>query len=267
MDINDKERLSAIYPELSESQLEEIFLAESAGLDVSSLADKSLSPDDMRAKKEELLLRRARNITAFECRYFYGTIKYFELFDSSREIIYTSLIEEKNGVSYRDMERWASSNGQLQGKVNKIYESLTKNIEVCDIFESAKTLPREYADIVKNIKTEENTSSLEIKFPLNNTFDVYKAFGKGESDKNYAVNVTPDTRFTVRPNLSASHDSYFTLALLSDDFSISIATVPNRSATKSDADVAVCIKDKNTLWYDNAAKYMDTAKLVEGLRS
>ena len=56
MDIKDKERLSAIYPELSEAQLEEILLAESAGLDVSSLADKSLDPSEMKAKREELSL-------------------------------------------------------------------------------------------------------------------------------------------------------------------------------------------------------------------
>ena len=265
--IQEKERLSSIYPDLSDEQLTEVALGLEAGVDAASYADASLTAEDMKATREKLVDRRVRNITAFECRYFYGNIKYFELFDNAREILYSSLIEEKNGVSYRDIERWASSNGQLQGKVNKLYENLTKNIEVKDIFESEDRLPEKYAEIVKSIKVENTTLALDITLSVNGKFDVYKAFGKGESDKNFGVTVTPETAFSVRNKLSSAHDTYFTLALNGEDFSISIATVPNRSATKSDADVAICIKDKDSLWYDNGAKYFNTSLLVAGLRS
>ena len=261
------ERLSSIYENMSEEQLIEIFEGESAGVDFTSYAIPEMSAEDMKNARLALIDKKTRNVTAFECRYFYGTIKYFEFFDSPRELLYSSLIEEKNGVSYRDIERWASSNGQLQGKMNKIYDSLTKGIEVRDIFETDERLPDNYVEILKGIRIENTPTALEIYLPLSAAFDVYKAFGKGEFDKNYGVVVTPETAFTVRPKLSASHDSYFTLALKSEDFSIALATVPNRSATKSDADLAVVIKDKNTLFYDNAAKYISPALLVAGLRS
>lgn len=268
MDINqEKERLSTLYPELSDEQLSEVALGLDAGIDAASYADASISPEEMKKLRESLVDKKIRNITAFECRYFYSTVKYFELFDSARELIYSSLIEEKNGVSYRDIERWASSNGQLQGKVNKLYDTLTANLIIKDISDSAEKLPECYAEILRGIKVEETTLSLEITIPVNGKFDVYKAFGKGEYDKNRNVTVTPDTAFSIRPKLSSAHDSYFTLALNGEEFSISVATVPNRSATKSDADVAVCIKDKTHIWYDNGSKYFDTSKLSAGLRS
>ncbi len=268
MDINqEKERLASLYPDLSDEQLSEVALGNEAGIDAASYADPSLSPEEMKARREALIDRKTRNVTAFECRYFYGAVKYFELFDSARELLYSSLIEEKNGVSYRDIERWASSNGQLQGKVNKLYETLTSNLIVKDISESAEKLPEAYAEILRGIKVEETSLALELTIPVNGKFDVYKAFGKGEYDKNRNVTVTPDTAFSIRPKLNSAHDSYFTLALNGEEFSISVATVPNRSATKSDADVAVCIKDKTHIWYDNGAKYFDTSKLSAGLRS
>ena len=268
MDINqEKERLSTLYPELSDEQLTEVALGLDAGIDAASYADASVTPEEMKSRREALVDRKTRNITAFECRYFYSTIKYFEFFDSARELLYSSLIEEKNGVSYKDIERWASSNGQLQGKVNKLYDTLTANLIVKDISESAEKLPEAYAEILRGIKVEETTLALEVSIPVNGKFDIYKAFGKGEYDKNRNVTVTPDTAFSIRPKLSSAHDSYFTLALNGEDFSISIAAVPNRSATKSDADIAVCIKDKTHLWYDFGVKYFDTSKLVAGLRS
>lgn len=265
--IQEKERLSALYPDLSDEQLGEVALGLEAGIDALSYANASISASEMKEKREALVDRRVRNITAFECRYFYGSIKYFELFDSTRELLYSSLIEEKNGISYRDVERWASSNGQLQGKINKLYENLTRDIEIKDIFETEETLPEEYAKLLREIKVVETSLALNISLGINGTFDIYKAFGKGESDKNYSVTVTPETAFAVRNKLSSAHDTYFTLAFISEDFSISIATVPNRSATKSDADVAICIKTKDTLWYDSGAKYFDTSSLVAGLRS
>ncbi len=265
--IQEKERLSALYPDLSDDQLSEVALGLEAGIDALSYANASISAEEMKVKREALVDRRVRNITTFECRYFYGNIKYFELFDSTRELLYSSLIEEKNGISYRDVERWASSNGQLQGKINKLYENLTRNVEIKDIFETEETLPEEYAKLIREIKVVETSLALNISLGLNGTFDIYKAFGKGESDKNYSVTVTPETAFAVRNKLSSAHDTYFTLAFNSEELSISIATVPNRSATKSDADVAICIKTKDTIWYDNGAKYFDTSALVSGLRS
>jgi len=268
MDINqEKERLSALYPELSDAQLCEVALGVEAGIDAGAYADATLTVEEMASLREKAIARKVRAVTAFECRYFYSTIKYFEFFDSPRELLYASLIEEKNGVSYRDIERWASSNGQLQGKVNKLYDTLTSGLLVKDIFETDEKLPEKYAEIIRGIKVEDTTLALEISFPVEGKFDVYKAFGKGESDKNRGVTVTPDTAFSVRSKLSSAHDSYFTLALSGEEFSISIATVPNRSATKSDADLAVCIKDAGHIYYDNGAKYFDTSLLVAGLRS
>ncbi len=263
----DIQRLSSLYTGMSEEQLLEILEGEKAGIDFTSYASSDLSAAEMRKKREELIDSKRLAVTSFECRYFYGSIKYFEFFDNPRELLYSSLVEEKNGVSYRDIERWASSNGQLQGKMNKIYESLTSSLEVRDIFETDECLPDNYANIVKSIKVNNTPLCLEISLGVNGVFDVYKAFGKGEFDKNSKVTVTPDTAFSVRAKLSSGLDSYFTLALKSEDFSIAIGAVPNRSATKSDADLAVVIRDKNTLYYDNAAKYMSPALLVAGLRS
>ena len=265
--VQDIERLSSLYPDMNNDQLLEILEGEKAGVDFTSFARAELSADEMRSCREALINSKRLAVTAFECRYFYGSIKYFEFFDNPREILYSSLIEEKNGVSYKDIERWASSNGQLQGKMNKIYETLTQNIEVRDIFESDERLPEKYAEIVKSIKVSNTPLALEISVGVEGTFDVYKAFGKGDYDKNYNVSISPETVFTVRTKLTSAADSYFTLALNGKDFSIAIATVPNRSATKSDADLAVVILDKDSLYYDNAAKYTSPALLVAGLRS
>ena len=75
------ERLRNLYPDMSEEQLSEVLLGESAGIDFTSYAKSDIPADQMKKMREELLEKRTINVTAFECRYFYGTIKYFEFFD------------------------------------------------------------------------------------------------------------------------------------------------------------------------------------------
>ncbi len=263
----DLERLSGIYPEMTEEQLREIALGEKTGVQFSLYADKSLSPEKMAEKREELTLLKKRAITAFECRYFYGTMKYFDMVKPTKEILFESLIKEENGVSFRDIDRWASSDGQLQGKMMKIYETLTKDKTVKDIFDSAERLPKKYADIIEGIKAEENDFELAVSFPLNLTADVYKTFGKGAFDKNEGIAVTPDTRFIVKNKLSSYSDSHFSISLSSEYLTVAIATTPNRSAIKADADLALLIIDKEHIYYDNASKYIDVKLFVKGLRS
>ena len=265
---SDIERLGGIYPSLSEECLIEIAKGEALGVDFSSYADDSLSADEMRERREALLDRRHKAVTLFECRYFYGTMKYFDMFQSTSNALYDALINEKHGISYRDIERWASSDGQLQGKMTKLYQSLTKDKLVVDIFDnSASYLPAEYAEIVKGIKVSEEPCDTAVTFPLTMTADVYKTFGKGAFDKNEKVGVTPETRFLIKNKLASYSDTYFSVALSSPDFSIAIATIPNRSATKSEADLAVAIIDKTHIYFDNASKYIDKAPFTKGLRS
>lgn len=263
----DIERLSAVYPNMSEEQLYEIALGEKEGVQFSEYADKSLSPEEMAEKREALTLSKKKAVTAFECRYFYGTMKYFDMVTSTREILFESLINEENGVSFRDIDRWASSNGQLQGKMMKIYETLTSGKTVKDIFDTAERLPKKYADIIEGIKVEENAFETAVSFPLNMTAKVYKTFGKGAFDKNENVNVTPETRFIVKNKLSSYSEAHFSISLESDDLTLAIATTPNRSAIKADADLALLIIDKESIWYDNASKYIDVKLLTKGLRS
>ena len=265
---SDIERLSGIYPDMNEAQLREIALGEKMGLGFSAYADASLSAEEMQEKREALDDARHRGVTAFECRYFYGTMKYLDLFMSTREALFESLILEKNGISYKDIERWASSDGQLQGKMNKLYEALTKDKLVCDIFEDgAKRLPEKYAEIIKGIKVEESPFATAVSFPVTMTANVYKTFGKGAFDTNENVNVTPETRFIIKNKLASYSETYFSVALNSDELSIAIAAQPNRSATKSDADLAVAIIDGTHIWYDNGAKYIDVTPFTKGLRS
>ncbi len=263
----DIERLSAIYTDMNERQLREIALGEKAGVQFALYADKNLSPEEMAEKREVLTLAKKKAITAFECRYFYGTMKYFDMVASTREILFESLIGEENGVSYRDIDRWASSDGQLQGKMMKIYEALTSGKTIKDIFDSAERLPKEYADIIEGIKVEENAFETAVSFPLNMTAKVYKTFGKGAFDKNENVVVTPETRFIVKNKLSSYSEAHFSISLESEDLTLAIATTPNRSAIKADADLALLIIDKDSIWYDNASKYIDVKPFVKGLRS
>ena len=264
----DLDRLLGIYPEMNEAQLKEIALGEKLGIDFSSYADASVSAEEMAKKREALEDARHRAVTAFECRYFYGTMKYLDLFTSTKEALFEALTLEKNGISYKDIERWASSDGQLQGKMTKLYDALTKDKLVCDVFEDgAKRLPEKYAEIVRGIKVEETPFATAISFPLEMTATVYKTFGKGSFDTNEGVVVTPDTRFMIKNRLASYNETHFSVALNSEDFSIAIATQPNRSAIKADADLAVAIIDGTHVWYDNAAKYIDVTPFTKGLRS
>ncbi|MBE6701134.1 MAG: hypothetical protein E7582_04510 [Ruminococcaceae bacterium] len=264
----DIDRLSALYPDMSEEQLFEIALGEAMGVNFSSYADKDITPEEMAKKREELDLSRHRAISAFECRYFYSSMKYLDMFMPTRDTLFEALALEKHGLSYKDIERWASSDGQLQGKMTKLYESLTKDKIVADIFDDgARHLPEEYVKIVKGIKVEDTATATAVSIPVTLTADVYKTFGKGAFDINEKMGVTPDTKFIVKNKLSSYCDTYFSIAINSPDFSIALATRPNRSATKSDADLAVAIMDKTHIWYDNAGKYIDTTLFTKGLRS
>ena len=152
--------------------------------------------------------------------------------------------------------------------MNKLYDSLTKDKLVCDIFEDgAKKLPEKYAEIVKGIKVEETPFATAVSFPLTMTADVYKTFGKGAFDKNENVVVTPETRFIVKNKLSSYSEAHFSISLESEALTIAIATTPNRSAIKADADLALVFIDKESIFYDNASKYIDVKLLTKGLRS
>lgn len=262
------ERLRGIYPDMNEEQLAEIFLGESEGVNFSSYADASVSADDMRSARLALSDARKKAVCAFECRYFYGTMKYFDMFMPTREILFDSLINEKNGVSYKDIERFASSNGQLQGKMTKIYDTLSQGKLVVDIFDDAASrLPEKYASIISGIRVTEDALATYLSFPVNMKADVYKSFGKGAFDTNEGVEVNENTRFVIKNKLASYNESHFSVALRSPELSIAVATQPNRSATKSEADLAVAIIDDGHIYFDNAKKYIDTSLFVKNLRS
>ena len=262
------ERLRGIYPDMNDEQLVEIFLGESEGVNFASYADTSLTADEMRRTRLALVDTRKKAVCSFECRYFYGTMKYFDMFMPTREILFDSLINEKKGTTYKDIERFAASNGQLQGKMTKIFDTLSRDKLILDIFDdNAARLPEKYASIVSGIRVSEDALATYVSFPITMRADVYKTFGKGAFDTNEGVNITSDTRFVVKNKLASYNEAHFSIALRSPDFSIAIATQANRSATKSEADLAVAIIDEGHIYFDNAKKYIDTSLFVKGLRS
>ncbi|MBR5817038.1 MAG: hypothetical protein IKY62_00175, partial [Clostridia bacterium] len=95
------ERLRGIYPDMNDEQLVEIFLGESEGVNFASYADTSLTADEMRRTRLALVDTRKKAVCSFECRYFYGTMKYFDMFMPTREILFDSLINEKKGTTYK----------------------------------------------------------------------------------------------------------------------------------------------------------------------
>lgn len=266
--MTDIERLGGIYPDFSEEQLQEIALGEKGSVDFTKYAKKEYSAEKMREMRLEMEDARHRAVAAFECRYFYGTPKYLTPFFNIKEELLENLIEEKNGITYKNIERWASSDGQLQSRMTKLVSAIMGERKTVDIFDDAEArLPEKYAEILKNIKVTEGVCSTSLKLGICGKADLYKTFGKGNLDQARGIIFDIDSEIIIKNKLNSYCDSYFSVAVKTENFRLAIAAVPNRSPMKSAADITVTVMDDDALYFDNASKYFDTSLLVKGLRS
>lgn len=259
----------AVYPVLNEQQLYEVFLGEKEGVDFNSYAQQQLSPEEMKAQREQLLLQKAKNTTAFECRYFNAGAKHFSGFYNASELLLVHLLNEDiPGVSYRDIRRWAGTDGVLQGKLNRILSYLDNKRELVDLSESADTfLPEELKQIVLGFTFEKDDTCLWFYPNLECRADIFKTFGKNGQSKEKGLTLTKDSSFAFRDVMCGYQESYFSVGITTSDFSFSLAVLPNNTATKACARVELVFCTEQTIYIDDANKYIDTSLLTAGLKS
>ncbi len=218
--------------------------------------------------ESERELMRKQAVAAFECRYYYEDLGVFRVFDNAKEMLLKALLQETDNVSYRDIERWAASNGQLQSALKKIRKNRFGHITVVDGFSDENPiLPIEWQEKVKKISAVQTETALEISLGLEGVFDYYKTCGKDGQDHIRGLGVSKNTAFVCRDKLNGYAETYFSIALKSDEFSFALYTMPNNLPIKGTALLGVSLLVGDTLYVENAAKYFDITPYVAGLRS
>lgn len=265
---NEIEEWSRLYPGFTREQIAQIALGKLHGIDFTKYAEQTLTAAEMERRRLAAQDAKKRALAVFECRYFYGSNKYFEPFFHVREVLLDSLLNEKHGITYRDLDRWASGNGQLQSRFTKLCDSILGDRTVLDRFDSEEpALPAAYADLLRGVSIRETDTGAILRFPIRGKADLYQTFGKGYTNEINGVVLDGESEFIVKNKLGPHSDGYYSIAVKTDAFCFAVAAVPNRSPIKSCANLAVAVMDDRALYYDNAEKYIDTAPFVKGVRS
>ena len=218
--------------------------------------------------ESEREMMRKQAIAAFECRYYYEDLGVFRVFDNAKEVLLKALLQETDNVSYKNIDRWAAGNGQLQSALKKIRKNRFGNVTVIDGFgEEAPILPADWQEKVKGIRAVQTETALEIIPGIAGVFDYYKTCGKDGQDHIRGLAASENTAFVCRDKLNGYAETYFSIALKSPEFSFALYTMPNNLPIKGTALLGVTLLLGDTLYVENAAKYFDITPYVAGLRS
>ncbi|MBE6550815.1 MAG: hypothetical protein E7665_01635 [Ruminococcaceae bacterium] len=260
---------SVLYPEMTNEQLTELALGDKAGINFSSYASSSLSPEEMKNAREALIDSKKRNTALFECRYFTPAAHVLaSLFNPCEKLADALINESIKGLSYKDIGRFSSSNGVLQGKSDRVYASYLAGREIISgMNKEENVLPEKYADMAKKITVKENLLNTEIFFNMCGECNIYKTFGKNGQDIMKGITLSEKSSFIVRDKMVGYNESYFSIALEFEGLTVSLAVVPNTSAVKGNAAVSLIFADEIAVYVDSATKYFDTSLLTAGLKS
>ena len=153
--------LKKLFPDFSDEQIYEIALGEEEKIAFNKYADITLSPEQMKEKREELTNEKRRLTAIFECSYFSGTINWLSPFYNVSNLLLSALLREDDSVlSYKDIRRWANSSGQLQGKLKYLEKKIQAGREIVDLSASSDTLTDKYSEIAKNINMQTSTMAI-----------------------------------------------------------------------------------------------------------
>ncbi|MBQ9543632.1 MAG: hypothetical protein IJV00_00735 [Clostridia bacterium] len=264
-----KNELKKIYVGFSDEQIAELYAGEKEGVDFSSYADASLSAEEMKAKREALGAEKKKNVAAFECRYFSSDLKELCGFYNPSELLMKYLFsEEIDGVSYKDIDRWAGADGVLQGKLNRIMSHLENSRKILDGSDTPESvLPEKYAAIAANFKTQSDQCCLWFYPGVSGKADVYKSFGKNGQSKIKGITLDESSAFALRDVMPGYSQCYYSIGFTLSDYSFSVTVRPNNTATKAAARAQVVFCDSENIFVDDLSKYTDTEPLTSGLRS
>ncbi|MEA4832454.1 hypothetical protein SDC9_139780 [bioreactor metagenome] len=264
----DREAFSGLYPEMSPGQIEQLILGEQEGVAFSEYAFPSLSPDEMASRREALSDRKKKLTAIFECRTFSAPQDPIDVFFNPCELLLEYLLNEKlKGVSYRDITRWASQNGFLQGRMTRVIGEVTAGRPIKNgIGLTEKILPEKYTALSCCIKAVQTDMNVELYPGIEAKADIYKTFGKMGQDKIKNVSLSADTAFIVRDKLCGYAESYYSVAILTSGLWFALSVVPNTGAIKGEAAVILTFADKDAIYTDEAKKYFNCSCLSAGLK-
>lgn len=264
-----REELKRIYAGFNDDQLAEIFAGEKDGVDFSSYADASIPAEKMRELRIALALEKKKNVAAFECRYFSSDLKELSGFYNPSELLMKYLFnEEIDGVSYKDIERWAGADGVLQGKLNRILSHLENSRQIINGQETAEAvLPEKYASVARLFRMKSDDCCLWFLPGVCGKADVFKTFGKNGQSKLKGITLDKESSFALRDVMPGYCQCYFSLGVTLSEFAFSVAVLPNNTATKAAARAEVVFCDNDKIFIDDLSKYIDTAPMTCGLKS
>ncbi len=187
------------------------------------------------------------------------TTKYLKYFFDIKSIVcdQVALLEEQ-GVDVNKQD--------IQGLISKYEKKFVKEKEVVNgVKEDDKVLSEKGQKILQSVVITTNNNRVNIAFDINSTVDVFQSFGRGSRLTTKNVTVTKDTLFEVRNKYLAFENESFTIALLEEDYYLSLCVETNDSGIKGDIILKVVEVSDNNINIDDCKKYFDVSDVIKGI--
>ncbi len=112
------------------------------------------------------------------------------------------------------------------------------------------------------IRVTDTASGIRVSFNLDGTYDVLAKGNRNGTFEVSAMNITPDTTFTLVNELLPFWEDRYSVALKSENFSIAISAEDPKTGKKGSACIRIYVIEDGKITIDDLGKYMDTAKMT-----
>ncbi len=154
----------------------------------------------------------------------------------------------------------------IQGLISKHEKKFIKDKEVVNsLKDSEKGLSEKGQQILNSITVTNKNNRVALSFDIDTTADVYQSFGRGSRVTTKNVNITNKTAFEVRNKYLAFENESFTLAILEENYKLSLTVETGDSGIKGDIILKAIEMTETNINIDDCKKYFNVEDIVRGI--
>lgn len=203
----------------------------------------------------------------FTVNYSSPTFRFFEPFLSLKDELLNRIAED--GSYNADAESILNGDkNAAEGRLRKLEETITSGRQLINFENSEeKALPPYLADIASGIKGVVRAARTDVYFGVEGKFDIVTLSARGQYSEIVGVTLDKSSYVTVRRETNMYGNEKYSIALRGNDFWLALAAGPSGQKIKTGAVLRIFACDKDGLYADAAAKYLDVAPMLCKLRA
>ncbi len=187
------------------------------------------------------------------------TTKYLKYFYDIKSLVCDLITNlEDQGVD--------SNKQDIQGLISKYEKKIIKDLEVNDCLkEDKKSLSEKGQKILNSTKVHKISNRVNLSFDIETTADIYQSFGRNSRITTKKVTINKDSLFEVRNKYLAFENESFTLAIIEDDYKLSLCVETGDTGIKGDIILKVVEMTENSINIDDCKKYFNVEDIISGI--